>query len=339
MLLRRRLPGPGVESRAVAESLPVDGVEEHRAVRPSALAELDALLAQPGEVDDEAAQHRYELRRRAVRELRKDATPVEYVPREPGPLPGVGGLPEIAASELDAEILWRALHHHGALLVRGLFPPDVVAEVRADLERLIEVTEASDRAALYPTPPGIHNLEVPDSPAVLERLLARVHGLGIEAVLREYFGSRLVCVAERVRLHRDKGALPWHQDAAFFQGIHGGINTWVSLTEGGGDQPGLEVVPVRLEHVVGAENGKYPTLAYGSDSISDEAIVELGAGVPPAAPRFGPGDALLFDDLTLHRTHVTGAMDEIREVLVAWFFAPDRTPQPKYPTFWTSFVY
>jgi ectoine hydroxylase-related dioxygenase (phytanoyl-CoA dioxygenase family) len=150
----------------------------------------------------------------------------------------------------------------------------------------------------------------------------------VDAV-REYFGTRPVVVAERVRLRRDRLGLPWHQDAAFFGGTFDAVNAWIALTPAGVDRDGLAVVPRRIDQIVG-QSDEYPTLNYGTDVFTPAVVDALCAGLPPAAPAFEPGDALLFDEMTVHRTHTiqdTGSPP--RDVAVAWFFSPDRIPDEK----------
>ncbi len=49
------------------------------------------------------------------------------------------------------------------------------------------------------------------------------------------------------------------------------------------------------------------------------------------APVLEAGDALLFDEMTLHRTGVTGWKVPLRDVAITWFFAPSRFPRDGTP--------
>ncbi len=55
------------------------------------------------------------------------------------------------------------------------------------------------------------------------------------------------------------------------------------------------------------------------------------AGGVTARPAFAPGDALLFDHLTLHRTGVGPGMSRDRYAIESWFFAPSTYPQAQVP--------
>jgi hypothetical protein len=57
-------------------------------------------------------------------------------------------------------------------------------------------------------------------------------------------------------------------------------------------------------------------------SVSYDLVAELAQENPTVIPEFAPGDAILFDQILLHRTHLTEAMTEIRYALECWFFAP-----------------
>ena len=48
-------------------------------------------------------------------------------------------------------------------------------------------------------------------------------------------------------------------------------------------------------------------------------------------PVFGPGDALLFDHLFLHRTAISPTMTRPRHAMETWFFAPSTYPDGQIP--------
>ncbi|NND66331.1 MAG: hypothetical protein HKN19_01975 [Halioglobus sp.] len=47
----------------------------------------------------------------------------------------------------------------------------------------------------------------------------------------------------------------------------------------------------------------------------------------------GPGDAVLFDELALHRTGVSPSMTETRYAIEMWFFAPSMFPRDEVPLY------
>ena len=48
-------------------------------------------------------------------------------------------------------------------------------------------------------------------------------------------------------------------------------------------------------------------------------------------PLFEPGDALLFDDLMLHRTAAAPGLTRARYAIESWFFAPSTYPADQIP--------
>jgi ectoine hydroxylase-related dioxygenase (phytanoyl-CoA dioxygenase family) len=298
------------------------------------VAELDALLATTSveSIDHEQARDLTIARLRAAEQL--DTSPTTRT--DPGPEPfDVDGVPEVPAAALDAPTLSRALHHHGALLVRGLLSMQDVTMLRADLQRMIDERQAQEEAGTARRQLGsIGNCQASESPVVLTRLLDAYRRAGLVDTVQDYFGRRPVVVAERVRLRRDRQGLPWHQDAAFFGGVFGAVNAWIALTSAGVDRDGLAVIPRRVEEIYGLGE-EYPTLGYGAQVFNAELIDELCAGRSPAIPAFEPGDALLFDEMTVHRTHAVTSGGRERDVAVTWFFSPDLIPTEKGKGQWT----
>ena len=121
-------------------------------------------------------------------------------------------------------------------------------------------------------------------------------------------------------MDRTVGARWWHQDGAFL-GEH--VNTssvWLSLSDCGIDAAGLNVVAHRLDELI----PKGTDGAASDWSVADDAVDRIG---DVATPVFRPGDALLFDHFTLHRTAVVlPTMTKVRHTVEAWFFAASTPP-------------
>ena len=56
--------------------------------------------------------------------------------------------------------------------------------------------------------------------------------------------------------------------------------------------------------------------------------------MPVIRPHFAPGDALLFDELFLHRTATDDTMTRERYAIETWFFAPSVYPGDQIPFVW-----
>jgi hypothetical protein len=66
-------------------------------------------------------------------------------------------------------------------------------------------------------------------------------------------------------------------------------------------------------------------------AVGDGLADELAIDAPVIRPVFNAGDALLFDDLLLHRTGISPGMDTNRYALEHWFFSPSHYPAEQLP--------
>jgi ectoine hydroxylase-related dioxygenase (phytanoyl-CoA dioxygenase family) len=131
-------------------------------------------------------------------------------------------------------------------------------------------------------------------------------------------------MVQRTLVKRDERTpgLNWHQDAAFFRGRCRALNVWTALTPCGEQCPGLSVIPTRLETVLDPEHRAHMARSERTISVVERLTREIGV----ASPRFEPGDAILFDEMTLHRTSARRWNVPFRDVAITWFFAPSRFP-------------
>jgi hypothetical protein len=132
----------------------------------------------------------------------------------------------------------------------------------------------------------------------------------IEAQVKAAFGPdwRFFPKRSYFRCHIGmKKTLPWHIDAdaaSIFRLAGDAINVWMPLYAVGTDLPSLELVPHS-----NAVMRKVPLLA-GKDRYRDDAFAS--AIGPALTPRLELGDALVFDQFTLHRTQHLGSDDTLR---------------------------
>ncbi len=68
--------------------------------------------------------------------------------------------------------------------------------------------------------------------------------------------------------------------------------------------------------------------------MGPETAAQEAGEVPVIRPVFQPGDALLFDELFLHRTATNEEMTRDRYALETWFFAPSCYPDDQVPFVW-----
>lgn len=250
------------------------------------------------------------------------------------------GVPEIHRSELDLDRLASGLQFHGSIVVREFMTPAEVELVRQCLEEKEHVAEswASDG------PPDdelekLRRLGFPGFPPRAQQHLVAIYRRdGFGDVLERYLGGPPLMATGRMTLTRDRtnGGLPWHQDGAYFLGECGSVASWCALTDVGVTCPGLQVVPRRFHEIVGFDDdvlGRLdapPQLDY-SHEFANQVLDTILAETPLVVPQMAPGDALLFDEMTMHATDQRRFDEPSRAKAVSWFFSPSRFPPVYVP--------
>jgi hypothetical protein len=231
---------------------------------------------------------------------------------------GCHQLPEITARDLDTRALVSGLHHHGALLVRGLFSDDHLQRLR------LELLENDTAAQQDDIPLGC-------TPSVLFELLEVYHECGLLEVILDYQDGQSVLFAERAKLRRHLkkrdayAAIPWHQDVNFFGYKSYAVNCWAAITPCGEHNPGLGIIPRRTEQRHGWEGPGLAPLDYGN-RLPEGLLEELTRDHPAAYPVLQPGDAVLFDEMTIHGTASRPWAVEEQVVAISWFFRASHFP-------------
>lgn len=259
------------------------------------------------------------------------------------------GLPEVTADELTADVVRSALGHHGALMVRGLVDHERAVQLRSTIDAAFEAAAQLREDPAAPTAPGLVPF-VPeerypfgiyerafanfgsgvlgvDSPSAMWEMTEALEAAGMRQVFEDYFGEPAAFSVKKTTLRRtEPGSVAgWHQDGAFLGTATRALNVWTALTPCGLDAPSLDVFTRRFDHLV-------PT---GGPEIYDWSVSDETAASYDTAtivrPVFDTGDALLFDQMTLHRTGVDPAMTSTRYAIEMWFFAPSTYPEEQIP--------
>lgn len=270
--------------------------------------------------------------------------------------PDTTGLPEVEATELTAEQVASGIVHHGSLLVRNLIDAEQVAVLVDDIDRAMAGHDAWKAGApVEETAPwfvpfhqdeGYPNVAplrkwiadgggcwAADSPKAFSDLRDVYGQVGLRRVIAEYLGEQPVISVNKATLRRvphDLAHADWHQDGAFLDrgtGIHT-VNVWLALTDCGVDAPGLDVLPGRRFDVL-AERGTNG--AYFDWSVGHGTVEQMADERPIVRPHFRAGDALLFDEMNLHRTALEPGMEIDRYAIECWFFAPSTYPTHHVP--------
>jgi hypothetical protein len=254
----------------------------------------------------------------------------------------LAGMP-VARATVDAAALRLALESHRCILVKGLATPAQAAQMLDIARKTYDGYEQFDaRIAASETPESSIYYRVPEpasKAAVDDRRYHRRYG-GITVSdaplaafsLCEFYTEHPVlsaiaaCLGFRPLLSAVKTVVRkgepnstvrhvFHQDGLFLH--RRAINIWLALTPAGIDAPGLEILPRRIGFEPVGEPGS--VLPY--EVLCERAYETYGEDAF-WRPCFQPGDAMIFDESCLHRTHATPMMTRDRFALESWFFAP-----------------
>lgn len=258
-----------------------------------------------------------------------------------GALPDGSPLVEVGPEGLNGELLRAAILRHGCLLVRGLMDGNEALGLAEDIDRAFQARTAlaSDEPApagyyeeFEPEPPyqvaerswietGGGVLAV-DSPKLMFDMFKVLDRVGFPEIVRGYLGEHAMISAQKTTLRKAepdvRGA--WHQDGKFLGDIRA-LNLWMALSRCGDEAPGLDLVPTRVDHLVDAgTESPFPI------EISQDLVEEAAGDFGILRPIFEPGDALLFDELFLHKTGSDPQMPKPRYAIESWFFGPSAFP-------------
>jgi hypothetical protein len=321
---------------------------------------LDAIevlrLANRGLSDPAVERRLAELRYAAFGHLETRSAFEEW----PAPVPdldtsGPACVPEIEPQGLDAEVVRRSILAHGSLCVRGLLRGDQVQMFVDGIDKALEVRAEGPAAGLskhkgqswlaaLPLPAaeaqslgrhwvaGSGGVLAADSPRLLFLVFETYEQVGLRQVVTDYLGERPVLSANKCTLRRVPltAKTDWHQDGAFLgRGIRA-LNIWIALSGCGVDSPGMDLLPRRLDHIVETGTGG----AIFDWAVGPAVVEQLAADAPVVRPEFRAGDALLFDDMFLHRTAIESMMTRPRYAIESWFFAPTSYPSGQVPLVW-----
>jgi hypothetical protein len=265
----------------------------------------------------------------------------------------VAGIPEVAPSDLSAERVRQAVLENGSIVVRGMLGAhhtEWLAEAvlaALDAQELFHDRRSAEETSPWFTPsivpPGTESSFVAmrqwvrkgggvlaaDSPRGLFRLTEVLRTSGLSELVGDYLGERPVLSVRKTTLRSvpPQTDSAWHQDGAFLgEGVRA-LNIWIALTDCGDDAPTLDVVPKRLDTIV-------PTGTDGTPfewSVADAMTTRTAADDQPVRLHFRAGDAILFDEMNLHRTGVDPGMTKHRLAIEAWSFAPSVYPMDQLP--------
>jgi len=265
------------------------------------------------------------------------------------------GIPEIDHRDFTATNVASGVFNHGSIIVRNMLTADQVSLMR---DSIIQTYAEHDKAMagaletetapwfvpFSPAPREGAKVTIErgwyrqggaelaaDSPRGLFNLINCLQAAGITDMVTEYLGERPALSVRKTSLRqipKDHNAENgWHQDGAFLgQGIRT-VNVWIALTDCGVDAPSMDMVPRRMAEIVptGTEGAMFDW------SVSQLAVRDAAGDTPPVRLQFREGDAIIFDEMNLHRTGGGPGMTKDRFAIEAWFFAPSCYPLEQLP--------
>jgi hypothetical protein len=338
-LFRRNNEGNGV---AVADRYEAAVLDERleNADGSELLAEIDARVRQNRQkrstrVEAELIALRHLL---GVRRVEGATGAADFPTPDGANLPEFdGALPEIPRESITPELLRAAMLRDGCLLVRGLVGRDDALDMAEGIDRAFVLREAAETNGTDTD--GYYNPFTPredagepierewikmgggllavDSPRLAFHLYEMFDSSGLPALIEGYLGESAQISAQKTTLRKatPEVAGAWHQDGKFMGEVRS-INLWLSLSRCGDLAPGLDIVPRRLDLV--ATQTDEAMLDY---QVSQRTAETAAGDRPILRPIFEPGDALLFDDVFLHKTGSDPSMPNPRYAVECWFFA------------------
>jgi hypothetical protein len=304
--------------------------------------------------DFEIEKRLVRLRNLAYEELDRSPTESPWPDDAPRPRDADEDLPAVSRDELTPELVRDRILRYGATYIPGLIPRERAVQLAEGIESSFEVAAANkndpkadvapwfypwrhveDKMRLAQTRTFVRDgggVWTVESPRVMFDFLEVLEEAGLRSLIRDYLGERPAMTLKKSTL-RKTTPLPmadWHQDGAFLGDDIRTINLWLCLSDCGDDAPGLDVVPRRFDRVLETGSGG----AAFDWSIGDGTVEEAREDVPVLRPIFQPGDAMLFDELFLHRTATDDTMTRTRYAIETWFFAPSLYPGDQIPFVW-----
>jgi hypothetical protein len=264
-------------------------------------------------------------------------------------LPANGSpLAEIEPRSLTPELLRAAILRGGCVLVRRLIDPERAEELARQIDRSFTERERYDAGKSFNDrlyvpfkhdprrgirPPrnfikaGGGVLAV-DSPMLNFEMRELLRETGLPHLIESYLREPPLVASDKTTLRKAEPSVSgaWHQDGKFMGEVKA-LNLWLALTRCGEKAPGLDLVPRRLEQHVATQTDEAMMPNQVSQRVAEEAAGEL----PILRPVFEPGDALLFDELFLHKTASDPRMRRPRYAIESWFFGASAFPENYVP--------
>jgi hypothetical protein len=283
-----------------------------------------------------------------IRRLEGDNDDPGYAEPDIGALPAGSPLPEVRPGELSPGLLRAGILRSGCVLVRGLVDPQQAQRFARQIDRAFnerarhDADRSFDDRLYVPFEPdprrGVRLLRewikagggvlAVDSPQLSFEMGEIYRAARLPELVHGYLGEAPLVTGDKTTLRKAEPSVggAWHQDGKFMGEVKA-LNLWLALSHCGDDAPGLDLVPRRLEGHVTTETDE----AMMTNQVSQRIAEEAAGDTRILRPIFEPGDALLFDELFLHKTASEPTMRKPRFAIENWFFGASGFPADYVP--------
>ena len=235
-------------------------------------------------------------------------------------------LPDFVCADVTVDIVKSSLDRYGCCVLRQCVSLNVIHSIRdvvlqcyADMDQRFQNGVMSEEEHRHCYRYGIvrpfeEELRIENGQLMRLVMLNIVQDTLLKSLLIEHFGNNvnLLIPSSHVRRVKPGSGVPYHQDSSVMK-LHRTriLNCWFPLDPAGGDSPTMEVIPVGMKHLLEMGNGPKEGL-YSHLQIAHTTLDEHIAAVQSWSPTLLPGDVLLLDSYTVHRTHQTPMMSKQR---------------------------
>jgi hypothetical protein len=229
---------------------------------------------------------------------------------------------EFEAQRCDPAMIAASIRGSGCAVIRNVLPAHItsyLADVLPFLFSFVGLNETYSKYDAATATEPVARLEPPllrfdvlpaySSMVELDPVGSLYKGVDrslLPLIAKTYFGGRDVRIESGRSLVRRQSpkhlmhALPFHQDGANYSD-HPFLNFWLPITLAGGDMPGIELAPVGLTACMALtkEQTDHPLI-----ELDAAEIIQRFGSDSFFRPVMAPGDVLVMNEYTIHRTHI-----------------------------------
>ncbi len=235
-------------------------------------------------------------------------------------------LPDFHSTEVNASEIKSAIDVYGCCVLRGLVPTRIIEQILEEVQ--IQYNEMDERfrsgtMSEYEhrhcfrygiVRPFEQDIRLESGQYLSDVMINIVAETILKDLLQHHFGSEvhLIIPSSHTRRVIPGNGVPYHQDSSVMR-LHSTriLNCWFPLDKAGEDSPTLEVFPVAQRSLL-AKGLDSKTGLYSHLEITRETITNHLPDTKEWTPTMYPGDVLLLDSYTVHRTHEHPDMKQSR---------------------------